>query len=146
MNMKNMMMRMAGLVLVGLTAFHTAGCKKDDDPSAEEKFRKLIETTWTISEVFIDDVDKSSDFQGLTLQFGTQTYSSTNGEPLWPSSGTWALGNTDITQIVRDAQLVIDVEEISETKLTLSFDWDDTTYGPGRVASIAGRHKFVFVR
>ena len=56
------------------------GCSTESDPSAKEKIKaKLINTTWTLQEVTVDGVIKTSIYEGLTLRFTETSYTTSNG-------------------------------------------------------------------
>jgi len=99
---------------------------------------------WKVQTVTVNGTNQLSVYTGLTITFSDPTFTSTNGEPVWPASGTWTL-NSDGTIITRDDGLTVNVgENISESSLTLSLAWSETTLGGGRSESVAGNHTFTF--
>ena len=100
--------------------------------------------TWKVNTVTVNGANELDMFTGLTVNFGASSFTSTNGDPVWPSSGTWTL-NAAAKTISRGDGLVITVgNNISETALTLTLDWAQTTLGGGRIGSIEGEHIFTF--
>jgi len=121
-------------------------CKGGGDPEPEtesERVTKLLTTgTWKLNSLTIDGVAKSS-FDGMTITFTNGSYTSTKGEPVWPSSGTWSLSDATAKTISRSDQTPVSIDAIDANNLTLSLTWTKTTLGPGRASSIAGKHTFV---
>ena len=131
------------VILAGI--FQLSGCKKSDPtPSAQDVVKKNMESaTWVVKTVTVDGVDQTSVYQGLTIKFTDNAYTTTNGKAIWPASGTWTFTSADGTTIKRDDGLVITVAATS-TSLQLSLTWAETTLG--RVSSVAGLHVFTFVK
>ena len=100
---------------------------------------------WKIKTVTVDGADKLSLFTGMTLSFSATNFTSTNGVPVWPASGTWTL-NTDKTVITRGDAVTVNIDNISETALGLSLTWGKTTLNGGRTESVAGKHVFTFTK
>jgi hypothetical protein len=126
------------------------GCKKkseDPQPSKQEEIKsKLIAATWKVQSVTVNGVDKTDIYKNLTLKFTTSNYSSTNGLPVWPSSGGWSFTNGDASVFRGDDGIDVDILEVSATNLKLGLDWNTTTIGSGRVGSVKGDHIFSFVK
>jgi len=115
--------------------------KKDPPPTAEAMLKAKV---WTLSHATVDNVETSM-YNGLTLSFGSSTYTTSNGGALWKPSGTWQFADADKTIVRRDDNLLITVETINANELVLSFVWDVTTLDGGRVSSIMGQHAMTFV-
>ena len=98
---------------------------------------------WKVQTVTVGGANQISLFTGLTVTFSASSFSASNGGPVWPSSGTWTL-NTAGTIITRGDGLTVTIDNISETSLKVSLDWDQTTLGGGRIESIEGSHVFTF--
>src|SRR5436190_15915809 len=78
------------LNIITLIGLHSLSSCDKKDPTPQQINTKLLKSkTWQVQSVTIDDVDKTSDFTGLTLQFQKSTYTTINGGVVWPSSGTW---------------------------------------------------------
>lgn len=87
--MKKINIIVSALVVVSLLL--VAGCKKDDPQPETERIQKLLASgTWQVESVLVNETDQTSTFSGLTLSFTPTTYSTTNGDVVWPASGTWA--------------------------------------------------------
>jgi hypothetical protein len=96
-----------------------------------------------VKTVAIDGIDKTSLFANMTLTLADKTYTSTNGGGAWPATGTWAYATNSTTVITRNDGLQITIDEITDSKLKLSFDWAKSTFG-GRVNSVGGKNVFTF--
>jgi hypothetical protein len=123
-----------------------SNCGSDDaEPSEADRIGTLLRSgTWKVKTVIVDDVDKTSLYEHLALTVGKTTYSTSNGVNVWPASGGWNFTDESATFIRRDDGVVITVREVTTTKLVLSFDWRDTTLGPGRTTSMQGTYVFTF--
>jgi hypothetical protein len=121
-------------------------CKSGGDPEPEtesERVTTLLTTgTWKLNSLTVDGVAKST-FAGMTITFTNGSYTSTKGEPVWPSSGSWSFSDPTAKVIMRSDQTPVNIDAIDANNLTLSITWTKTTLGPGRVSSVAGKHVFV---
>ena len=97
------------------------------------------------TEVKIDDV-VSDLYAGLTLSFGSDTYTTTNGGKVWPASGTWEFVGDKGDKILRDDGLQITIESANASQLVMSFTWSSTTFDGGRAGSLTGLHRMTFKR
>jgi len=137
------------LVLLALT-FNLTSCKKhnpDPDPvTDQDKVRALLVSgTWKLQSTTVDGVDQSGKFSGFTLKFTATSFTSTNGNPVWPSSGTWAFQGSSATTIVRNDGTVVQLQATATT-LILTLNWATTTLGPGRIGSIKGKYVFTMTQ
>lgn len=133
------------LVLVGISSL-LSSCK-DEEPSEREKTETLLTSgTWTMSNVTVDGVNKNDLFTGFTLTVGKNTYTASNGTPVWSNSGTWQFVEGSASALVRDDQVVVSITSLTESALTLTLTWDKTTFGNGRSYSVSGEHTFEFTR
>ncbi|MBI1767753.1 MAG: hypothetical protein HYR67_05235 [Bacteroidetes bacterium] len=130
------------LAVICLVQF--SGCKPDS-PSPQGPTKALM-GSWVLQSALVDNVDQTSTYQGLTLTFTATTYTSTNGKAVWPASGTWTFVSPNGKTIKRDDGLLIDIVEISSTKLKLSFIWANTTLGGGRESSVGGQNVFTLTK
>jgi hypothetical protein len=139
-------------VFVVLFAITVQGCK-DDEPTLAEKTAKILKAhDWKLSKLTVDGTDKTSDYEGIVLKItGSNTFSSINGAPFFPASGTWAFKSETarlltvslgIEQQLRD----VTIKSIDDNTLVISFNWDETTLGGGRQASVEGEHELTFVK
>jgi hypothetical protein len=120
----------------------TQGCGKDEESATERTNRLLRATTWELSKLTVDGTDQTSLYSDLVLSISPGTYTAENGEPVWPSAGTWEL--TDASTISRDNGMTIEINALDATTLILSFQWSHTTYSGGRTESVSGNHIFEF--
>jgi hypothetical protein len=130
--------------LISGFVFTTSSCK--DEPTAEEIFRKKIALTWktTATGVQFNGKDVNAIFNGFTLTFTeAQTYTTTSGNtPVWPASGKFTTVPTTSTigfNLKRDDGVVIEITQLTETKLVLKFNY---TGKPNRVSSVSGGYVF----
>jgi hypothetical protein len=126
--------------------FSSSGCKPDDPSATQVALNKLKSGVWRIDQVYVDGADRTSLFTGMTLQFTSTTYSTTNGDPVWAASGTWTFTDKTGNLITRDDGVQLTISSLTKSALTFSMQWDETTYGSGRKRSVAGPHTFEFVK
>jgi hypothetical protein len=119
-------------------------CSKDDGESAIARTERLLQSTWQLERLMVDGVDQTSLFSNLVITISNGNYTTQNGEPVWPASGTWSL--TDENTITRDNNTEVTIVSLNETNVTLQLHWDSDTFSPGRTASVAGEHVFEFSR
>jgi hypothetical protein len=132
------------VVCIVLMATFSA-CNKDEGESAQARTERLLKSaTWKLNKVTVDGVDQTSLYTGMILTVGVGTYAVQNGDPVWPSSGTWKL--IDDKTIDRDNGVAVTIEKLDENSLTLSMVWTKTTYGPGRPQSVSGNHVFEMMK
>jgi len=132
-------------MLAGSMMFQFMGCKKTDPKPKDTEIvkEKLTNTTWTLQNVTVDDIDQTAVYQGLTINFTETTYSTAKGGLVWPSSGTWSFTDETATTIKRDDGMEIKID-VSEVSLKLTLTWAKTTLGTGRLESVKGLHVFTF--
>lgn len=118
------------------------------DPSKKQEVLALLTvSTWNVSSVVVDDVDASSNFQNLSLTFGEDSFTSTNGGAIWPSTGTFVFTSPDANAFITDSGLEVSIIELNEISLQLGLSWSETTIGTGgRLSSISGNYVFSFVK
>jgi hypothetical protein len=133
------------VVTIATMAF-LSGCGKDEESATLINTKILSSHGWTLQSLMVDGLDKTSLYSGMTLSFTTTAYSTTKGGPVWPATGTWSFPTTDATTIMRDVQIEVHVDEISNDALVVSLTWNKNTLGSGRTSSIAGRHTYRFVK
>ncbi|MEQ8925891.1 MAG: hypothetical protein RLO81_08765 [Fulvivirga sp.] len=130
-----------------------SGCDDDDSsgPAAttevDRVFGLLSSSGWSVSEVLVDDLDFSSTYSGLSINFQEGTYTSVNGGAIFGASGTWNFTSSSAEQILIDGETEIDILEISENSLVVGLTWNQNTLGTGgRTSSVSGNHVFTFTR
>lgn len=115
-------------------------------PTPVETMTKLLvgtnSKTWKIQTVNVNGVDQTNTFTGMTIQFSKANYTTTNGGVVWPS-GSWSFTDDTATSFLRSDGITVSIVA-TETSLTLSMTWNKTTYGGGRVNSLAGPYVFKF--
>lgn len=132
-------------ILILIATLFISGCGGDDGESAMDRTNRLLKSgMWKLNRLTVDGVDKTNEYTDLSLLISEGTYASTNGEPVWPASGTWSL--VDGQTLSRDNGETVYIDELKETNLTLSVDWQKTTYDEGRTRSIKGVHIFEFIK
>jgi hypothetical protein len=121
------------------------GCKESgSDPSPIDAMKSILTSgSWQLQSVTVDNVDKTSTYAGLTLSFTATAFTATNGHAIWPASGSWQFSDDSGKNLLRGDQLPITIgDATTSAKLVLSLNWNKTTYGSGRVASVKGNHVF----
>lgn len=123
-------------------------CKKEEPLTAKEERQQLITSAkeWTLQSLTIDGADKTSLYAGLTLHFTDTGFTAQNGLPIWPVSSSWSFTDETGTTITRDGDVQLSIIEITETKLVIRLQWQNSTFAPGRVRSLKGEHIFTFVK
>src|SRR5690242_6333678 len=124
------------LLVAGIIVSSCGGGGGDDPtppaPTATETNTQFLSSgTWKMSSVKVDGIDQSSLFKGFTLSFTSSSYSTTNGTPVWPASGTWSFTNSDATTVTRNDGVVITITSISTSNFVFTLMWDKTTLGGG---------------
>lgn len=103
------------LMVVSVLSFTACGGGGggDDEPDLTPEEQRLLDlagstgTRWTATSISFDGAPAVG-FENFSLTlFGTDptatlTYNSTDGDPLFASSGTWAFNGTNINQIIVD--------------------------------------------
>lgn len=137
------------LVLLSIVAM-LSSCKNDEDaaPSEQERVTEMLTAggTWTLSSAKVDGTERSDIYAGLTINFTSTGFTTTNGGELWPASGTWHFESGSDDTIVFDNGMTVTVTSVSEDELHINFEWTEHTFEPGRLKSIPGEHVFVFTR
>ncbi len=125
-------------------------CGGDDGPTtptptpADVAREQMTSGLWTMQSVTVDGTNQTSVYAGMTLTFTATSYTTTNGLPVWPASGTWSFSNSDGTAVTRSDGLAIQINELTTSSMKLQLIWDETTYGPGRQESLDGTHVYTF--
>lgn len=131
------------LIWVALALFTASGCGGDDGPTPEQLRLNELTASWTLSSVINDGTDVSSQFGGFVLVVsGNQTYSTTNGGNAWPAQGTFQLLNDNLDAFLRDDNVQVNINAISEITLVLSFQITSVGGAANGVAGITGSFTF----
>jgi hypothetical protein len=142
-SMKNFSLGLSIIVLF-FFAFTLLNCGNDEPSAQEVQLKKLTQKTWQIQSVNVNGVDQTMLFLGMTLSIAKNSFTTTAGGTVWPSSGTWEFADDKATTFTRGDNVLVTIEAISESHMTLTLVWDETTFGPGRKKSISGMHVFNF--
>lgn len=124
-----------------------AACGGDEETPtlAEATTQLLTARTWKLNKLTVDGTDQTSLMSKLTLNFSKSGFTATQGDPVWPASGTWAFTDDTGTVMKRSDGVEVAIVEVTDAALTLRLTWAKNTLGPGRSQSVAGVHTFAFV-
>ncbi len=145
--MKKISINIVAILLIAATLV-LPSCKGDDDPQSaftpkQQEVLDLLKTSaWKLKSVTVDGVAKDL-YSDLTITFSEGSFTSSGGEPVWTSTGTWTFTDDDATAFKRNDQTVVSISAVDANNLTLSMTWSQNTIGPGRASSVAGVHVFV---
>jgi hypothetical protein len=129
------------LTILLLTILCLSGC--EDEPTVKEKTEAmLISGEWHNPIVTVDGIDESTLYQNFTIKFNSNSYTSSGGSPLWPSSGTWTFKDESAKVLILDNAKEVQINEITDVNLELAIQNDNTTFTSGRVNSIKGKNVF----
>jgi len=134
------------LMVIALSAMVTfmSSCGGGDDPGpgsdpVAENMTKLQSGTWKIQTVTVNSTDQTTLFSGFTIKFNASTYTVTNGDPIFPSSGNYS-GN--LSHLTLDGGVPTIGYEVTDTSLKMTLTWSKNTFGSGKAESISGTHVF----
>ena len=137
--------------LAALLTFSNCNNNKGTEKTEAEKQLDLLAGTWNISTATLDGTDVLTDYSGMTLTLTTSKgYSTSGGDfaPVWPSSGTFDFnssgGTEDLNTLVRDDNVEMSISNISESNLSLSFDY--AVSPPCRTKGVCGGYTFTFTK
>ena len=134
-------------ILLSVVTFSNCGGGGDPEPAqteVEKTRTTLTSSAWKIQTSTVDGADQLGLFKNFTITFTTAGFTTTNGGAVWPTTGTWSFVDDTAKSFKRDDGIVVAIDTITETGLTLSLTWTKTTFGGGRTASISGKNVFVF--
>jgi hypothetical protein len=129
-----------------LCAVSFSACDGSDDPTEEQLFLKRLEGRWTLTtgSVKVDGRDVTNSFAGMEITFSSdKTYVVANPvSPIWPATGAFTLErvSSDLFNILRDDQILITVEALTSSTVTMSFHY---TSPNGRTKEVSGEYVFV---
>src|SRR6478736_5623501 len=136
--MKNTLLKVVTIVLM-LAVITLSGCK--DEPTQQEKTQaQLVSAQWVTPVVTVDGVDQSDLYANFNIKFLKDTYSTQGGGPLWATSGTWSFANDTASTLMLDGDTEVQLNEITETSLTLTVQNENTTFISGRAHSVKGKN------
>jgi len=132
-------------LLFVLSLFMLTNCGKETPLTEAEKVTAVLASSqWKMNSALVDGTDQSSVYQGLTLNFTATGFTSTNGEPIWPATGTWQFTNDNARAMKRNDGVEVSINESTNSKLVLQMSWSKTTLGSGRINSVGGQHIITF--
>jgi hypothetical protein len=133
------------LLLMMVSVLLIQACKKDDPQPATDRIKSLlIDGAWSLQTALVDEVDKTSLYEGLILSFTQTSFTSVNGGLVWPSNGSWEFKDASGETIIRSDGLEIVIATIDESTLEISFTLAEGSLNEGRQNSVAGNHVFTF--
>lgn len=144
--MKEKLLTICTVVLIGVLLVLLQSCKKDDAvpaPDDREVFKSKIARTWKVKTVTVDAVDVTIAFPNMMITFnGDQSYTATNAvSPIWPTSGSFEIvpANNGQYYIKRSDGVAITIISLTDTSMTL-----ELTYTPpnARVVEVSGNYRF----
>ncbi len=120
------------VVLIPLVMVLINSCTPNDPPPNEEMQNEIIESlqgTWTATEVRKDQT-VISDFSNFSLTISDKTYTTDNGSPVWPSSGTFDFENieTENEFVRQDGRLFTASLDNSSLRITIVYQ-EETARG-----------------
>ena len=132
-------------LIIGASMLTIVNCGSDNELSpVEVNTNFLIAHNWKLSSLKVDNTDQTSLYPNLTINFSPSGYTSTQGEPVWPASGTWTFDANGLV-ITRSDGVLITIQSISSSQMVFSLSWDKATFSGGRAYSISGNHVFTFI-
>jgi hypothetical protein len=124
-------------------------CSEETELSPEEKVRKLLTSaTWKPASgapITLEGIDVQDElFSGFTIKFTKDRVITTGTSPVWLRDDTWRFkGGSNATVLIRGMDdIEISIVEVSNSQLKLTLEWDQTTFEPGRLASLPGTYEF----
>jgi hypothetical protein len=131
------------LVWMAFLIFTVSSCGGDDSLTPEELRLQELTATWAVSSVVNDGSDVTRQFAGFILTVsGTQTYSTVNGGNAWPAQGTFTLVTNNLDAFLRDDNVQVNIVDISDTALTLTFQINTVRGTVSGVNGITGSFTF----
>lgn len=139
------------LTAISIGFIHCGGGGGDPELTEEQKVvQKLTANNgkWggnATSTVSVDGLDVTEQlFDGFSISFTENGYTTTGSSPVFPPSDTWAFKpNTNGTILIRNSDSKeMKITSLTDTELVFTLTWDQTTTTAGRQKSIAGEHVF----
>lgn len=122
----------------------TSGCGGDGPSASEVALKKLMAHPWHLSNALVDGTDKTAVYSGLSITFTKTDFTATDITPSWPTTGTWKFSDKSAKEILRGDDLLIEIIELNDDTLKISYTWSSTTFEPGRTNSVSGNHVLTF--
>lgn len=144
------------IFFVFLLSVSCGGGGKDDplpaEPTEQEKVTALLTGgtgLWSppaSNAITLAGVDVTEElFSGFSIRFTATQLFTTGTTPVWLREDTWQFKPGSSTIIIRGQDnKEVTIEEINESQLKLTLDWDQTTFEGGRSGSLPGQYEFIF--
>jgi hypothetical protein len=131
-------------IILAMVVFQFCGT---NEPASSQKVEELLTGgTWTIKNVSVDNQDQTNLFTGLKITFTKNGFIAINGGLVWPSKGTWRFVDESSMMVARGDGVLIEILDISQTRLLVSMNWSETILAGGRKHAIAGKHVFEMIK
>ncbi len=141
-------------------AFTGCGGGDDGEDSAEKVELGKLSGTWEVSAVTLDDIEdeRTEAYKGLDMTIsGTYAndgesyqYTFTGKLPklsVWEQTGNWHFGNvTTAKTMTRDVDKLSMTYTVTDTQLTISFNYTGEGFNNGRVQLVQGNWKFTYTK
>lgn len=135
-----------GLIIGLFVGTHLLVSCGDDPVSETERVTSLLTAhPWKVSSVTVDNVSQSALFTNFAITFTATGFSTTNGAPVWPASGTWSFTDDNARAFTRGDGILVTIADVSSSALHLELVWSEGTLGSGKISSIAGTHVFQLI-
>jgi hypothetical protein len=109
----------------------------------QQRVRKFLTTgTWKFESLAIDGQRENDLYPNLTIKFTDTGFTSTNGSPVWPASGTWQFSNEQATKINRGDNIELTITSVTANIFQFKLTWGLTIFDDGRNEALAGLHVF----
>ena len=132
--MKNQLPLFKSIIIILLLIF-IESCGNSESPSAESVRINALAASWNVNSITNDNQNVSALYSGFSLSIDGLNFSTTHGGNAWPSSGSFSFENNNLDELLRSDGTVISIDEISSTKLILSFNTPELN---GRNTGITG--------
>jgi hypothetical protein len=158
-----MLTRTLSLVVITSLGFYCVGCGGETtEPDLVEKVQLAkLSSTWNVSSVTLDNNSRISDFTNFKLTLagtfkdsspkGPYQYSVSGSRPSnnpWPpAGGNWSFGADTSKDIVRHDNPDLSMSyTVTDTQLTLTFNYTGNGFIGGRTAQVSGNWVFTFTK
>ena len=138
------------LIVFGLGVFSCDSFEDGDTNFTDLEFqRESLIRSWVNDDVILDNINVSSEFQGFQLVFNEDnTWTSTNGEPIFLGGGTWDFVPGDLDKINMGNDIVIDIrftiDRAQGNTMTIFFNTNGRAIGAARAFGLTGDYTMKF--
>jgi hypothetical protein len=135
------------ILILSLIPFFSCNPNPDPLPPSLEELQAettaRLTGTWSLASATRDNIDASGEFSGFTVTFSPAGFTTTNGQGVWPDTGSWRFMPGSSDTILRDFNVeTLLVFTNNDTQLKMSF-YAEATAGSGRTTGVAGNYVFV---